>query len=168
MARAWKYGDNVDTDVIIPARYLVTGDPVELAKHCLENLDPTFVPEHQKGDIIVGGKNFGCGSSREHAPIAIKGSGVPCIIAASFARIFYRNAVNIGLPVYESPEAAAAVQMGDDVVVDEEAGVIVNQTRGGERYPFRPLPPFMQDIVKAGGLMHKLRRELQAGTAGSS
>jgi 3-isopropylmalate/(R)-2-methylmalate dehydratase small subunit len=167
MARAWKYGDNVDTDVIIPARYLVTGDPQELAKHCLENLDPRFVPEHQPGDIIVGGKNFGCGSSREHAPIAIKGSGVPCIIATSFARIFYRNAVNIGLPVYESPEASAGIQMGDDVTVDEAQGLIINHTRD-ERYPFRPLPPFMQEIVRAGGLMQKLKRELEAGTVGAS
>jgi 3-isopropylmalate/(R)-2-methylmalate dehydratase small subunit len=168
MAKAWKYGDNVDTDVIIPARYLVTGDPAVLAQHCLENLDPEFVPGHQPGDVIVGGRNFGCGSSREHAPLAIKGAGVACVVAASFARIFYRNAVNIGLKVYESPEAAAAIERGDEISVDEARGLIVNHTRGDAAYPFRPLPPFMQEIVDAGGLMQKLRRELAAGTGGTS
>ena len=162
MARAsvaWKYGDNVDTDVIIPARYLVTGDPKELGPHCLEGLDPTFPAGHQPGDIIVGGKNFGCGSSREHAPLAIKGAGVPCVIAASFARIFFRNAINIGLPVYESPDAAAGVRMGDEMAVDARAGTIVNRTRG-EQYAIRPLPPFMQELLDAGGLMARLKREL--------
>jgi 3-isopropylmalate dehydratase small subunit len=158
-ARAWKYGDNVDTDVIIPARYLVTGNPEILGAHCLENLDAVFAAEHRPGDIIVGGRNFGCGSSREHAPLAIRGAGVPCVIAASFARIFFRNAINIGLPVYESPEAAAGIQMGDAIRVDLTAGVIVNETRG-ERYPVHPLPPFMQEILDAGGLMARLRREL--------
>lgn len=157
--RAWKYGDNVDTDVIIPARYLLTGDPAELAKHCLENLDPAFVPEHRPGDVVVGGRNFGCGSSREHAPLAIKGAGVRCVVAASFARIFYRNAVNIGLPVYESPEAAEGIRSGDLIDVDEARGTIVNRTRG-ETYPFRPMPPFMREIVAAGGLIERLKREL--------
>ncbi|MBE3590707.1 MAG: 3-isopropylmalate dehydratase small subunit [Firmicutes bacterium] len=164
MARAWKYGDNVDTDVIIPARYLLTGDPAVLAQHCLENLDPRFVPEHRPGDVIVAGRNFGCGSSREHAPLAIKGAGVACVIAASFARIFFRNAINIGLPVYESPEAAAGIQTGDEVELDEAAGRIRNLTRG-ESYPFRPLPPFIQEIVRAGGLMARLRAELAAQEA---
>jgi 3-isopropylmalate/(R)-2-methylmalate dehydratase small subunit len=165
MARAWKYGDNVDTDVIIPARYLVTSDPDELGSHCLENLDPGFVPEHRPGDIIVGGKNFGCGSSREHAPIAIKGAGVPAVVAASFARIFFRNAINIGLPVYESAEAAAAIQMGDQIRVDSERAVVVNETRQ-EEYPITPLPPFMQEIVNAGGLMARLQKELATMRAG--
>jgi 3-isopropylmalate/(R)-2-methylmalate dehydratase small subunit len=167
MGRAWKYGDNVDTDVIIPARYLVTGDPAVLGQHCLENLDPEFVKGHAPGDFIVGGRNFGCGSSREHAPLAIKGAGVPAVIAASFARIFYRNAINIGLPVYESEEAAAGIRPGDDIAVDDAAGVIVNRTQG-VRYPFRPLPPFMQEILAAGGLMARLKRELAASREAES
>ena len=166
MPRAWKYGDNVDTDVIIPARYLVTGDPEKLGPHCLENLDPEFVARKQPGDVIVGGRNFGCGSSREHAPIAIKGAGVPCVIAESFARIFFRNAINIGLRVYESPTAAQGIQRGDEVEVDEAQAAIFNRTRG-ERYEIIPLSPFVQEIVAAGGLMAKLRRELQAGGASS-
>jgi 3-isopropylmalate/(R)-2-methylmalate dehydratase small subunit len=165
--RAWKYGDNVDTDVIIPARYLVTGDPAVLGQHCLENLDPRFVPDHEPGDIIVGGRNFGCGSSREHAPLAIKGAHVPCVVAASFARIFFRNAINIGLPVFESPEAAAGIQMGDRITIDADRGVITNETRG-EQYPVRPLPPFMQEILAAGGLMARLRQELAAERAGGT
>ncbi|MDA8344778.1 MAG: 3-isopropylmalate dehydratase small subunit [Thermaerobacter sp.] len=164
MARAWKYGDNVDTDVIIPARYLVTGDPVALGKHCLENLDPEFLEKKSQGDVIVGGRNFGCGSSREHAPIAIKGAGVPCVIAESFARIFFRNAINIGLRVYESPAAAKGIQMGDEVEVDEGQAAIFNRTRG-ERYEIIPLSPFVQEIVASGGLMAKLRKELAEGAA---
>jgi 3-isopropylmalate dehydratase small subunit len=159
MGRAWKYGDNVDTDVIIPARYLVTGDPNQLGPHCLENLDPAFPTGHKPGDIIVGGRNFGCGSSREHAPLAIKGAGVPCVIAVSFARIFFRNAINIGLPVYESPEAAAGISMGDEIEVEAGKGMVLNRTRG-EQYAIRPLPPFMQELLDAGGLMARLTQEL--------
>ncbi len=166
MPRAWKYGDNVDTDVIIPARYLVTGDPARLGLHCLENLDPEFLQGRQPGDLIVGGRNFGCGSSREHAPLAIKGAGVSAVIAESFARIFFRNAINIGLRVYESPAAAQGIRMGDEVEIDEGSAVIVNATRG-ERYEIVPLPPFVQEIVSAGGLMAKLRQELQRGGAAS-
>lgn len=164
MARAWKYGDNVDTDVIIPARYLVTGDPVALGRHCLENLDPEFLQGKRDGDILVGGRNFGCGSSREHAPLAIRGAGVACVIAESFARIFFRNAINIGLRVYESSAAAQGIRMGDEVEVDEAQAAIFNRTRG-ERYPITPLPAFVQEIVAAGGLMAKLRRELDGGAA---
>ena len=164
MARAWKYGDNVDTDVIIPARYLVTGDPVRLGQHCLENLDPGFLAGRREGDVIVGGRNFGCGSSREHAPLAIKGAGVSAVIAESFARIFFRNAINIGLRVYESPAAAQGIWMGDEVEIDEGGAVIVNRTRD-ERYAITALPAFVQEIVAAGGLMAKLREELQEGGA---
>ena len=166
MARAWKYGDNVDTDVIIPARYLVTGDPERLGQHCLENLDPGFLAGKAPGDVIVGGRNFGCGSSREHAPLAIKGTGVSAVIAESFARIFFRNAINIGLRVYESPAAARGIAMGDVVEIDEGGAAIVNRTRG-ERYGIAPLPPFVQEIVAAGGLMAKLRKELEEGGAGA-
>ena len=162
MAKAFCYGDNVDTDVIIPARYLVTGDPQKLGQHCLENLDPEFVQRVRPGDVIVGRRNFGCGSSREHAPLAIKGAGVSMVIAASFARIFFRNAINIGLPVYESPEAAEGIRSGDEISVEPESGVIRNRSRG-EEYPVRPLPPFVQEIVAAGGLMARLRQELEGG-----
>ncbi len=162
MARAFCYGDNVDTDVIIPARYLVTGDPAVLGRHCLENLDPQFVAQVRPGDVVVGRRNFGCGSSREHAPLSIKGAGVSMVIAASFARIFFRNAINIGLPVYESPEAAEGIRSGDEISVEAQAGVIRNLTRG-EEYPVRPLPPFVQQIVTAGGLMARLRLELEGG-----
>lgn len=162
MARAWAYGDNVDTDAIIPARHLLTGDPSVLARHCFEHLDPSFAREARPGDIVVGGRNFGCGSSREHAPLAIKGAGIACVVAVSFARIFYRNAVNIGLPVYESAEAWAGIRMGDEVAVDAGAGEIRNLTRG-ETYPVRPMPDFMREIVRAGGLMNRLRAELAAG-----
>lgn len=162
MAQAFKYGDNVDTDVIIPARYLVTGDPEALARHCMENIDPDFAERHRPGDVIVGGRNFGCGSSREHAPLAIKGAKIQCVIAASFARIFFRNAINIGLRVYESPEAAAGIASGDEIEVDEERGVIVNRTRG-ESYPVVPLAPFVREIVEAGGLMARLRQEIASG-----
>ncbi len=162
MPRAFCYGDNVDTDVIIPARYLVTGDPAVLGRHCLENLDPRFVDEVRPGDVVVGRRNFGCGSSREHAPLALKGAGVGMVIASSFARIFFRNAINIGLPVYESPEAAAGIRSGDEVSVEAERGVIRNLTQG-EAYPVRPLPPFVQQIVAAGGLMSRLRLELEGG-----
>ena len=152
----FKYGDNVDTDVIIPARYLNTSDPRALAAHCMEDIDTEFVRKVRQGDLIVGGKNFGCGSSREHAPIAIQASGVGCVIAESFARIFYRNAVNIGLPIIESPEAAADAESGDTVSVDFESGTIVNETKN-RRYRVPPFPPFMTKIIEAGGLVASLR-----------
>lgn len=146
-----KFGDNVDTDVIIPARYLNTGDPRELAKHCMEDIDASFAARVSAGDIIVAGENFGCGSSREHAPIAIKASGVKCVIAASFARIFYRNAFNIGLSIFECPAAAQAIAAGDTVVVDAVTGEIIDET-AGERFAAEPLPEFMRELVAAGGL----------------
>lgn len=153
-----KYGDNVDTDVIIPARYLNVSDPYELAKNCMEDIDKDFVKNVKKGDIMVGGKNFGCGSSREHAPIAIKYSGIDLVIAESFARIFYRNAINTGLAILECPEAVADCQAGDEIAADLSAGVIKNLTRGTE-YKTQPFPPFIQDIINAGGLMKKLAAE---------
>lgn len=157
--RVWKYGDNVDTDVIIPARYLNTTDPAELAAHCMEDIDPGFATGHRPGDIIVAGRNFGCGSSREHAPIAIKGSGVSCVIARNFARIFFRNAVNIGLPIFEAAEAVDEADKGDELEVDAAAGIIRNLTKGKE-YRVRPLPPFIQEIIAAGGLMNRLKGKL--------
>ncbi|MDK2888430.1 MAG: 3-isopropylmalate/(R)-2-methylmalate dehydratase small subunit [Thermoanaerobacter sp.] len=158
--KAWKFGDDIDTDAIIPARYLNTSDPQELAAHCMEDADPSFAGKVQPGDIIVAGKNFGCGSSREHAPIAIKAAGVSCVIAASFARIFYRNAFNIGLPIFESPEAAAKIREGDEVMVDVESGTITNLTRR-EQYRATPVPPFMQEIIAAGGLINYVARRLK-------
>ncbi len=151
--RVFKYGDNVDTDVIIPARYLNATRGEELAKHCMEDIDKEFVNKVKKGDIIVADKNFGCGSSREHAPLAIKCAGVSCVIAETFARIFYRNAINIGLPIIECPEAAAAIRDGDDVEVDFDTGVITDHTRG-ETYQGQSFPPFMQKIIAAGGLVN--------------
>jgi len=151
--RAWKYADDVDTDVIIPARYLNTSDPVELARHCMEDIDASFAGKVSKGDIIVAGKNFGCGSSREHAPIAIKASGVSAVVARSFARIFYRNAFNMGLPIFEAPEAVDGIDAGDRLAVDMEKGVLRNETKGRE-YRFTPIPPFMQELVAAGGLLN--------------
>jgi len=150
--KAIKYGNNVDTDVIIPARYLSTSDPAELAAHCFEDLDPSFKDKVQAGDIVVAGTNFGCGSSREHAPIAIKGSGISCIIAETFARIFYRNALNIGLPIMECPEAARDIRDGDRVAVDLANGIITNITTGCT-YKAAPFPPFMQELIEAGGLV---------------
>ncbi len=150
--RTWKFGKDVDTDVIIPARYLNTSEPEALAQHCMEDADPEFPRKVAQGDIIVAGKNFGCGSSREHAPIAIKAAGVSCVIASSFARIFYRNALNIGLPIFESAEAAEKIQQGDVVEIDEASGVIENLSRG-ETYQAVPFPPFMQELIKAGGLV---------------
>lgn len=149
--RIFKYGDNVDTDVIIPARYLNTSDASELARHCMEDIDAGFAAAARPGDIIVAGRNFGCGSSREHAPLAIKASGVSCVIAATFARIFYRNALNIGLPILECPEAAAAIAAGDNVAVDLGAGTIMDETTG-MTFRAEPFPPFMQDLIAAGGL----------------
>ncbi|MCF0146489.1 MAG: 3-isopropylmalate dehydratase small subunit [Eubacterium sp.] len=148
----FKYGDNVDTDVIIPARYLNSSDPSELATHCMEDIDKDFVKKVKKDDIIVSGKNFGCGSSREHAPIAIKAAGVSCVIAETFARIFYRNAINIGLPIIECPEAARAVCDGDEIEVNFDTGVITNLT-SGESFKGQAFPPFMQKIITAGGLV---------------
>jgi len=151
--KAWKFGSDVDTDVIIPARYLNTSDPADLAKHCMEDADPAFPFRVKPGDIIVAGKNFGCGSSREHAPIAIKAAGVSCVIAPTFARIFYRNAFNIGLPIFESPEAAAGIRESDEVAVDADTGVITNLATG-KTYRATPVPPFMQQIIAAGGLIN--------------
>ena len=146
-----KYGDNVDTDVIIPARYLNTPDAQELAKHCMEDIDAGFAARVRPGEIMVAGRNFGCGSSREHAPLAIKACGVACVIAATFARIFYRNALNIGLPILECPEAAAAIKAGDTVLVDFDSGVITDETTG-QTFRGEPFPPFMQELIAAGGL----------------
>lgn len=149
----FKYGDNVDTDVIIPARYLNSSDPAELATHCMEDIDADFVKKVQKGDIIVADKNFGCGSSREHAPIAIKAAGVSCVIAETFARIFYRNAINIGLPIVECTEAAKDIAAGDEVEVDFDSGLITNLTKGTS-YQGQAFPEFMQRIIKAEGLVN--------------
>ena len=151
-----KYGDNVDTDVIIPARYLNTIDKKELASHCMEDLDKTFVTRVKAGDIMVAGNNFGCGSSREHAPIAIKESGISLVIAKSFARIFYRNAINIGLAIIECPEAAEAIAEGDVVEADLDAGVLYDRTTGKE-YKTQPFPAFIQKIIAAGGLVESIR-----------
>ena len=158
--KAFKYGDNVDTDVIIPARYLNAPSPDELAKHCMEDIDASFASKVQPGDIIVGGANFGCGSSREHAPIAIRACGVRCVIAASFARIFYRNSINIGFPILECPEAAAAIQNGDEVSVDFDSGLIRDETTGAE-FRATALPPFIGRIVEDGGLLPYLKARLE-------
>ena len=155
---AFKYNDNVDTDVIIPARYLNTIDVNELASHCMEDIDPEFVNKVSAGDIIVATKNFGCGSSREHAPISIKAAGVSCVIAETFARIFYRNAINIGLPIVECPEAAQAINAGDEVEVDFDSGIITNKTTGAS-YKGQPFPEFMQKIIKAEGLINYINQK---------
>lgn len=149
----FKYGDNVDTDVIIPARYLNSSDPAELAAHCMEDIDKEFIHKVKKGDIMVATKNFGCGSSREHAPIAIKAAGVSCVIAETFARIFYRNAINIGLPIIECPEAAKDIAAGDTVEVDFDTGVITDVTKG-TTYKGQAFPEFMQKIIAAEGLVN--------------
>ena len=151
-----KYGDNVDTDVIIPARYLNIADKKELATHCMEDIDDNFVNVVKAGDVMVGGFNFGCGSSREHAPIAIQASGAACVIAASFARIFYRNAINIGLAIMECPEASEKIEAGDEVTVDFDTGVITNVTKG-ETYQSNPFPAFIKEIIQAGGLMASIK-----------
>lgn len=151
-----KYGDNVDTDVIIPARHLNTQDHKELASHCMEDIDKEFVNKVKEGDIMVAGDNFGCGSSREHAPIAIKASGISCVIATTFARIFYRNSINIGLPILECPEASQKIEAGDKVSVDFNTGVITNVTKG-ETYQALPFPEFIKDIMAKGGLMNSLK-----------
>ncbi len=160
--RAHRYGDNVNTDVIIPARYLTTSDVAELAKHCMEDLDPEFVRRVRPGDVIVGGENFGCGSSREHAPLAIKGAGVSCVIAASFARIFFRNCINVGLPALVCPEAVSQIADGDELAVDLEGGWIEDVPKGG-RYRAEPFPDFLRRIIAAGGLMPYTGQRLQRG-----
>ena len=153
-----KYGDNVDTDVIIPARYLNTIDKKELASHCMEDLDTSFTKRVKPGDIMVAGENFGCGSSREHAPIAIKASGVSCVIADTFARIFYRNSINIGLPIIECPEAAEGIENGDEVEIDFDSGIIYDKTKD-TRYKGQAFPPFMQEIIKNEGLINYINNK---------
>lgn len=152
----WRYGDNIDTDVIIPARYLNSFDPKELASHCMADIDESFAPNVQDGDIMVGGWNFGCGSSREHAPVAIKASGVPVVIAASFARIFYRNAINVGLPVLEIGDDVERIHAGDRLRVDIASGTIIDETTG-DTFQAPPLPGFIQDIARAGGLIEYVK-----------
>ena len=155
--RVFKYGDNVDTDVIIPARHLAITDPAGLAEHCMEDIDADFVKKVQPGDIIVADKNFGCGSSREHAPIAIKASGISCVIAETFARIFYRNAINIGLPIIECKEASQGIESGDEVEIDFDSGMIYNKTKGTS-FKGQAFPPFMQKIIKAEGLINYINQ----------
>ena len=152
----FKYGDNIDTDVIIPARYLNTQSEAELASHCMEDIDKDFVRNVRDGDVMVGGWNFGCGSSREHAPVAIKASGISCVIAKSFARIFYRNAINIGLAILECPAASAEIENGDEVTVDFDTGIITDVTKG-TTYQAEPFPPFIKDMIARGGLMASLK-----------
>ena len=159
--KVWKYGDNIDTDAIIPARYLNMSTPEELAQHCMEDIDTTYANGVQMGDIIVGGLNFGCGSSREHAPLAIKGSGASCVIAKSFARIFYRNSINIGLPIIACPDAVTDTQPGDELSIDLKAGLITN-TRSGRVYKTSPFPGFIMEIIEAGGLVPFTRERLKA------
>ncbi len=155
--KVFKYRDDVNTDEIIPARYLNTSNPEELAEHCMEDIDKDFVKKKKDGDIIVAGKNFGCGSSREHAPLAIKAAKISCVIAKSFARIFYRNAINIGLPIFESAEAAEEIKNGDIVEIDSEKGEIRNITQN-KKYKVKPLPSFIQEIIKEGGLMNWVKK----------
>ena len=154
--KVYKYPDNVDTDVIIPARYLNAPDEKSLASHCMEDIDAAFAGSVEPGDVVVAGANFGCGSSREHAPLALKACGVKCVIAASFARIFYRNAINIGFPILECPEAAAAIQPGDKVTVDFQTGVITDETPG-KTFQAAPFPPFINGIIESGGLLKSLK-----------
>ena len=158
--KAHKYGRDVDTDVIIPARYLSSSDPDELAKHCMEDLDPSFAGDVEAGDIIVAEENFGCGSSREHAPIAIKAAGVSCVIAKSFARIFYRNSINIGLPILESPEAVDGIKQGDEVKVDTEKGEITNISTGNT-YKSAPFPKFIEEIIEKDGLINYVKEKVK-------
>ncbi len=158
--KAHRYGRDIDTDVIIPARHLTTTDPTELAKHCLEDLDAQFVNKVQPGDILVAEENFGCGSSREHAPISIKACGVSCVIAKSFARIFYRNSINIGLPIMECPAAVDGIKAGDEVAVDANTGTITNVTTG-ETFTAQPFPPFIQEIIECGGLIERTKKKMQ-------
>jgi 3-isopropylmalate dehydratase small subunit len=157
--KTWKFGNDIDTDAIIPARYLNTSDPKELAVHCMEDADPGFSKKVKIGDIIIGGKNFGCGSSREHAPIAIKAVGVSCIIAKSYARIFYRNSFNTALPIFESATAPDEISEGDEVEVDADKGIIKNITKGKE-YPVKPIPDFMKELINAGGLVNYVKEQI--------
>jgi 3-isopropylmalate dehydratase small subunit len=150
--KVWKFGDNIDTDAIIPARYLNTSDPQELALHCMEDADPKFVTKMKAGDIILGGENFGCGSSREHAPIAIKAAGISCVVAKSFARIFYRNAFNMGLPIFESSELFEAIKEGEEIIVDSATGTITLPAKN-KTFRISPIPPFMEQLIANGGLM---------------
>jgi len=165
--RVWKYGDNIDTDVIIPARYLSASTPEELGQHCLEGVSPQFVNELRPGDVIVAGENFGCGSSREHAPLAIKGCGVSCVVAKSFARIFYRNAINTGLPILECPEAVEGTEQGDLLRLDLEGGTVHN-LRTGSTFRTSPLPPFVMSIIRAGGLIPYTAQRLGRNPSGGS
>lgn len=158
--KAWKFGDNINTDLIIPARYLNTTDPEELARHVMEDADPEFSGKIKPGDIIVAGKNFGCGSSREHAPIAIKASGIQAVIAESFARIFYRNAFNIGLPIFESPNISEKIVEGDEIEIHADKGIIRNLTKKTE-FNASPIPPFMEELISAGGLMEWVTKKLK-------
>jgi len=159
-AKAWTFGSDIDTDVIVPARYLVTDDEEELGRHCMEDIDPDFINRISPGDIIVGKENFGCGSSREHAPIAIKGAGISGVIASSFARIFYRNSINIGLPIFVCPEAAEDISSGDIVSVDPVKGEIYNETKG-RTYKTAPFPPFLQDLIEKGGLVPSVQEKMK-------
>lgn len=161
MGIVWKYGDDVDTDGIIPARYLNVSTPKDLARHCMEDVDPEFARAVRAGDVIVAGENFGCGSSREHAPLAIKGSGVACVVAKSYARIFYRNAINIGLPILECPQAVEETKRGDLLAANISAGTVTN-LRTGRTYQVSPFPPFIMGIIEAGGLVPYTRERLQA------
>jgi 3-isopropylmalate/(R)-2-methylmalate dehydratase small subunit len=162
LPRAWVYGDNVDTDVIIPARYLLTTDPLELGKHVLEDLDPGFAASVGRGDVLVAGQNFGCGSSREHAPLALKGAGIGAVVAASFARIFFRNAINVGLPIVTCPDAVEALATGDEVALDPETGDLLDLIRD-RRFRGERLPDFVTEIVDRGGLIEWVRLRLEAG-----
>lgn len=155
----WKFGADIDTDAIIPARYLNTSNPIELAKHCMEDADPEFMKKMQKGDIIVADKNFGCGSSREHAPIAIKEAGVSCVIAKTFARIFYRNSFNMGLPIFECNEASDKIDPGDELEIDSKLGIIRNITKN-QTYKTQAIPPFMQELLDDGGLISHIKKKL--------
>ena len=157
--KAWVFGDDIDTDVIIPARYLVTSDEKELGEHCMEDADADFVKKISAGDVLVGGENFGCGSSREHAPIAIKGAGMSCVIAKSFARIFFRNCINVGLPIFACPEAVDGISAGDEINADPEQGVITNRTTG-KTYTVPPFSPFLQGLINAGGLVPYVKDRL--------
>jgi 3-isopropylmalate/(R)-2-methylmalate dehydratase small subunit len=156
--KVWKFGDNVDTDAIIPARYLNTSDPRELAAHCMEDADPNFIVGMKAGDIILGGENFGCGSSREHAPIAIKAAGISCVVAKSFARIFYRNAFNMGLPIFESRELGDAIKEGETITVDSAKGIIT-VSKENIKFTINPIPPFMEQLIADGGLMKHIARK---------
>jgi len=162
VGKVWKFGDDIDTDAIIPARYLNTSDPEELAKHCMEDADPEFVKKAKKGDIIVAGENFGSGSSREHAPLAIKSFGIACVIAKSFARIFFRNSFNIGLPILEAPEAVDKIDEGDEIEVNFSTGEIKNLSKD-EIYKANPVPEFMQELVSAGGLLNYVIKKVEGG-----